>query len=82
MIPKKRGAKGKLNKRLQEKIADCVERGLSVDDSTRLAGVHKASFYKWLARGGEEESGIYRRFFVRIRDAQAGFKQTHLDRIV
>ena len=30
----------------------------------------------------EEEAGIYRRFYIRIRDAQAGFKQTHLDRIV
>ena len=82
MIPKKRGAKGKLNKRVQEKVAECVERGLSVDDSARLAGVHKNSIYKWLARGEEEDSGIYRRFFIRIRDAQAGFKRTHLDRIV
>ena len=82
MIPKKRGPKGKLNKRVQEKIAECVERGLSIDDSARLSGVSKNSIYKWLAQGEEEESGIYRRFNVRISDAQAGFKQTHLDRIV
>ena len=80
MTPKKRGPKGKLNKKVQEKVADCIERGLSVEDSARLAGVSKDSIYKWLVKGEEEEAGIYYRFFIRIRDAQAGFKQTHLDR--
>ena len=57
MIPKKRGPKGKLNKRVQEKVAECVERGLSIEDSARLSGVSKNSIYKWLAQGEEEEAG-------------------------
>ena len=79
---KARGRPSKLTKRLQEKIAVFIERGLSTEDAVKLSGIVKASFYKWLARGEEEDSGIYRRFNVRIRAAQAGFKQTHLDRIV
>ena len=81
-VAKARGRPSKLTKRLQEKIAVFIEKGLSTEDAVKLSGIVKASFYKWLARGEEEQSGIYRRFYIRISDAQAGFKRTHLDRIV
>jgi hypothetical protein len=57
-----RGRQTKLNATTQKRICDLVRKGMPRDRAARLAGVHPATFHRWMAEGETAETGIHRDF--------------------
>lgn len=65
------GRPTKLTPAVQAKIVAGVERGNYGEVAAALAGVSRASFFRWLARGEAEEQGPFRDFRDAIKEAES-----------
>jgi hypothetical protein len=68
--PPENGRDSKLTKEREEKIAQAIERGKSINSAARMAGISPQTVYNWLDRGEDEENTVYRDFFERITRAK------------
>lgn len=64
------GRPSKLSLERQEKIAQAIEQGKSLNSASRMAGVTPQTVYNWLDRGRDEENTVYAEFFDRIARAK------------
>jgi len=60
----------KLTKEREEKIAQALEQGKSMNSAARMVGISPQTVYNWLDRGEGQEEGIYKEFFERITRAK------------
>lgn len=63
-------------------ICDGISVGLTFGDACLAAHISRKSFERWRERGKEETSGIFHDLVLMTEEAEAGFKRTHLQRIV
>lgn len=77
-----RGRPTKLTPELQDAICKLVRRGVPKHRAARLSGISEHSFHGWLARGREEEDGIYRRFFEAVSEAENDLLRKAVDSVV
>jgi rubrerythrin len=68
--PPDNGRDSKLTKEREEKIAQAIERGKSINSAARMAGISPQTVYNWLDRGEDEANTVYRDFFERITRAK------------
>lgn len=61
----------KLTPQVRERVEQAMRAGSYAIAACRAAGIAESTFYRWLERGEEEESGIYREFHDAIRKAEA-----------
>ncbi len=61
----------KLTKERHAAIVKLLAAGNYAETSARGAGVHPATYYRWMERGGEEDSGIYSEFREAVKKAEA-----------
>jgi transposase len=73
--------KQKLKTELQEMICNLIKRGVYIEVACEAVGIAKSTFYRWLARGENEASGIYRDFSNAIKKAEAESHILYLDMI-
>ena len=64
------GRSSKLTQERQEAIAGMIEEGLSIAAACRAAEIAERTFYGWMDRGEEDETGAYAEFCERIRRAR------------
>ena len=68
--PPDNGRDSKLTKDREEKIAQAIENGKSMNSAARMAGVTPQTVHNWLDRGEGQEEGVYADFFDRIARAK------------
>jgi hypothetical protein len=61
----------KLTKEVQDKIVFALRAGNYQETAARYAGIDGATFYRWMSRGAEEETGIYSEFCEAVEKAKA-----------
>ena len=65
------GRPTKLTPDVQERIVQALRAGNYADAAVRSAGIATSTFYRWLERGEDETTGIYREFRDAVRLAEA-----------
>ena len=65
------GRKTKLTPEVQNKVVAFVRSGSFAWVAAEAAGISKATYYRWMKRGGEATHGIYRDFYEAVREAMA-----------
>lgn len=71
MPGKTRGRPTKLTPELSREICDYVRMGNYVETAAAIAGISKDSIYRWLKKGANAKSGIFREFSDAVKKAQA-----------
>ena len=66
-----RGRKPKLTPEVQKIIVDAIAGGNYNDIAADYAGVGRTTFYRWMEKGEEAASGIYRDFWDAVKKASA-----------
>lgn len=64
------GRKTKLNKKIIREAADLIKAGNYVNVVCQYLGIAQATWYNWLVKGEEAESGIYKEFLETIKSAE------------
>lgn len=65
------GRKTKLTPDLQDRICKLIEAGNYDQTACQEAGIHVATFYRWMKDGEEAEGGIYSEFHEAVMCARA-----------
>jgi transposase len=71
MARNKVGRRTKLTPELADEIAQTIESGNYAETAASASGIHKATFYRWLERGENASSGLYKDFHDAVRRAEA-----------
>ena len=61
----------KLTVETQERIIEAIKLGNYAETAACYAGIHKATYYRWMERGECEEDGCYREFRDAVAQASA-----------
>lgn len=78
---KKPGPKGKLTPERSRKIIKAIKEGSPHETAAASAGIAPSTFYDWLAKGEQYETGVYREFAEKIRQAEAIAESERIRRI-
>lgn len=65
------GRQTKLTPAVQKRIVTMIRKGTPRGRAAELAGVHQATFFRWMAEGDREEEGIHREFREAVLRAEA-----------
>ena len=65
------GRKTKLTLELQTQIIKAIQAGNYDYVACEYVGIHKSTFYRWMARGEKGRKGIYKEFSDSIKKANA-----------
>src|SRR4051812_18697193 len=61
----------KLTAAVRERIVQALRAGNYAEAACRAAGIAPSTYYRWLERGQQDESGLHRDFFEEVRRAEA-----------
>lgn len=75
------GRPTKLTRVVCERIALLIRSGNTVEVAAAAAGISEASFFAWMDRGEEADTGIYREFYDAIEQARAESEALQVERI-
>lgn len=73
------GAHSKLTPALQQRVVELLGLGMGRMRVARAAGIHPASFFRWLEEGEACQAGIKREFFEAVRAAEEGHHEALLE---
>jgi transposase len=65
------GRPTKLTEDAQERIISALKAGNYMDTAAQYAGVDESTLHRWIARGKEEDSGLYYEFRKAVEKARA-----------
>lgn len=68
---KPRGRPPKLSHEIIEKIVTAIRTGAYIETAAAYAGIHKATFYRWLKKGAEAKRGLHKELSDAIEKALA-----------
>lgn len=71
------GRISKLTPKIQKQICEAIRAGSFRGQAANLAGVDRATFFRWMAIGREEETGVHRDFHDAVKAAE-----DHLEKIL
>ena len=74
-------AKTKLTEELLEKICDLVKRGNYIKVACQSVGICKKTYYNWKHRGEKAQSGLFKEFYDKTRQAEAEAEIIFLEKI-
>ena len=81
----RRGPPSSLTPALQKRICSGISDGLTFEDACRIVHIASVTFRVWRERGTEDErkgvKSIFTDLLEAVRNAESGFKRTHLRRI-
>jgi hypothetical protein len=64
-----------LTPEVQESVCQALRAGAHMEQAATYAGVHRATVYRWLARGEADDAPQrFRDFAAAVREAEAGFE--------
>ena len=66
-----KGRRTKLNPHVKSKIVAVLQAGNFTTVAVEYAGIGRATFYRWMNRGREDQEGIYCDFYKAVRRAIA-----------
>ena len=82
----KTGRKTKLNPEIQQRVVRGLGLGLTYDHAAAYAGIDRATFYRWLARGRRDadngEESIFREFSDAVKESEGMAAAQCMARIV
>jgi transposase-like protein len=70
------GRRTNLTPEIHQRIVAYVRAGAYTWVAARAAGVHPATFYRWMKRGEETPAGPYRAFYDDVEEARAQARVT------
>lgn len=76
MPPKKKAGRrnrtpDKLTPEVQKVVIDSIAAGVPQRQAADRAGIHEWTIWKWMKRGKEDKTGVYRQFFQAMKKAEA-----------
>ena len=74
------GAQSKLTPELQAKIVSRIERGLEPDTAAQAEGIDRATYFRWMQRGRQEEGTPLAAFATEVARACAEAEALLVDR--
>lgn len=78
---KRPGPKGKFTPERTRKIIKAIKEGSPHETAAAAAGISTSTFYKWLEKGEQYETGVYRDFVDNIAQAEAQAESERIRRI-
>ena len=72
----------KLTPDLQEQILTAIRSGCTYADACLQAGISTSTFHLWKQKGQEQKKGRVSEFLDELKEAEAGFLATRLQRLV
>lgn len=72
----------KFNEKTRNAIIEYLKEGHYQKTAAALAGVHEATFYRWIERGKKAKTGKYREFCESVKKAEEYAKAYHLQQII
>lgn len=75
------GRKSKFTPESSKTILDHIKLGMSYKFASMAVGVDYTTFYRWVKKGGEQETGRYRIFYEDVQEAEAIFVRNSIARI-
>lgn len=75
------GRPTKLNRVVCEQIALLIRAGNTIEIAAAAAGIAESSFFAWMDRGEEAETGMYREFYDAVEQARAEAEALQVQRI-
>ena len=73
----------KLTPELQEQILTAIRKGgCTYADTCLQAGISTSTFHLWKQKGQEQKKGRVSEFLDELKEAEAGFRATRLQRLV
>lgn len=78
---KKPGPKGKLTPERSRKIIKAIKEGSPHETAAQSAGISVSTFYLWLEKGEQFETGQYAEFSEKVRQAEAQAESERIRRI-
>lgn len=73
--------RSKLNENMIEKLCDARKSGLSVKDCAYVAGIGKATLYRWIEKGKKSKRGKYHEFYLNWEKSEVEFRLYHIKKI-
>jgi len=71
----KKGRSGRptklFNPRVRQTIIDAIRNGCYIHVAARAAGIDRATFFRWMADGEQQKSGVYRDFYDEVKTVEA-----------
>lgn len=61
----------KLTLRIKNKIGRSIEKGMSIKNAVKIAGIHESTYYDWMHKGEAATSGQYSEFYKYIEMCKA-----------
>lgn len=75
------GRPSKLTPELHAEIVNLIRLGNFREAAAAAAGIGTTTFHRWMAKGREARSGIYREFWAAVNTAEAQAEATAIGRI-
>lgn len=75
------GRDSKLTRDRQEAIAALIEEGQSIEAAARANNIHPSNVFEWVAKGEEQDEGIYAEFRERFTRAKGIREQNYFELI-
>lgn len=75
------GRPSKITPEITEEICDYIKSGNYPETAAALAGIHRATFYRWIKKGNQHKTGLHREFCDRIKEAEAYAQGAAVERI-
>lgn len=75
------GRSSKLTKQAKDTIVHAISKGTPIKYAAQAAGIHPATFFRWLEQGEQQDVGPYRDFYNAIEKAQGAAVVSHLSNI-
>lgn len=71
----------KLDDELRDRIALLIRAGVTVEIAAQAAGIAESTFYEWMERGRDAQSGQFREFYEAIEQARGEAESTRVVQI-
>lgn len=77
----KEASPSKLSKEVLDKVKGALQMGATHEIAAQYAGIGVATFYRWMKKGKDQKSGIFREFHEVVKSAEAAGDIIHLGHI-
>lgn len=71
----------KLDQKLQDGIAILIRNGVTVEVAAQATGISESTFYAWMERGEQAQSGAFREFYEAIEQARGQSESLQVVRV-
>ncbi len=70
-----------LNTTLKKRLLKCLRNGSTIEKAVIYCGIDRSQYYRWMQKGKDAKSGVYRDFYDGVKKAEEHRYQKSLEHI-